>query len=78
MSTIKDFMLSSTPALTSQVRIQDTASFLKDFAKFFEGNNKTKLKRELEFDQYSFEQSSKTLGKFYQSTLLGYPTCTPT
>jgi len=47
MSTVKDFMLSSTPALTSQVRIEDTASFLRDFAKFFESNIKIKFKREL-------------------------------
>ncbi len=47
MSTVKDFMLSSTPALTSQIRIEDTASFLRDFAKFFEGNMKVKFKREL-------------------------------
>jgi len=67
MSTIKDFMLTSTPALTSQVRIQDTATFLKDFAKFFEGNNKIKLKRELELDQYSFknpENSRKILSEY--------------
>lgn len=46
-STVKDFMLSSTPAFTSQIRIEDTASFLRDFAKFFEGNMKVKFKREL-------------------------------
>jgi response regulator RpfG family c-di-GMP phosphodiesterase len=47
MSTVKDFMLSSTPAFTSQIRIEDTASFLRDFAKFFEDNMKVKFKREL-------------------------------
>lgn len=47
MSTVKDFMLSSTPAFTSQIRIENTASFLRDFAKFFEGNMKVKFKREL-------------------------------
>lgn len=55
MSTIRDFMLSSTPALTSQVRIQDTARFLKDFANFFEINMHHKLNRELELDQYSLD-----------------------
>jgi response regulator RpfG family c-di-GMP phosphodiesterase len=47
MSTVKDFMLSSTPAFTSQIRIENTARFLRDFAKFFEDNMKVKFKREL-------------------------------
>ena len=47
MSTVRDFILSSTPALTSQVRIEDTASFLRDFAKLFDLNMKMKFKREL-------------------------------
>ena len=67
MSTIKDFMLSTTPALTSQVRIQDTATFLKDFAKYFEGTTKNKLKRELELDEYSYENpenSRKILSEY--------------
>ncbi len=67
MSTVKDFMLSSTPALTSQVRIQDTARFLKDFANFFEINMQHKLKRELELDQQSYENpenSRKVLSEY--------------
>jgi len=55
MATVKDFMLSSTPALTSQVRIQDTAKFLKDFASFFETNMQHKMKRELKLDDLSYE-----------------------
>ncbi len=53
MATVRDFMLSSTPALTSQVRIQDTAKFLKDFANFFETNMHHKMNRELKLDDDS-------------------------
>jgi two-component system, response regulator PdtaR len=62
MSTVRDFMLSSTPALTSQIRIEDTASFLRDFAKFFEGNMKVKFKRELKV-QYDFMDNPEYLRK---------------
>ena len=48
-------MLSSTPALTSQVRIEDTASFLREFAKFFESNMKLKFKRELNINHASLD-----------------------
>jgi len=60
MSTVKDFMLSSTPALTSQVRIQDTARFLKDFANYFEINMQHKLIRELELDEHSYDNPENT------------------
>jgi CheY-like chemotaxis protein len=55
MATVRDFMLSSTPALTSQLRIQDTAKFLKDFANFFEINMHHKMDRELKPDENSVE-----------------------
>jgi CheY-like chemotaxis protein len=55
MATVRDFMLSSTPALTSQLRIQDTAKFLKDFANFFETNMHHKMDRELKLDENSVE-----------------------
>ncbi len=62
MSTVKDFMLSSTPALTSQIRIEDTASFLREFAKFFEDNMKVKFKRELKV-QHDFIDDPEYLRK---------------
>ena len=62
MSTVKDFMLSSTPALTSQIRIEDTASFLQEFAKFFEDNMKVKFKRELKV-QHDFIDDPEYLRK---------------
>lgn len=55
MSTFKDFMLSSTPALTSQVKIENTATFLRDFAKFFENNMKVKVRRELNIEHASLD-----------------------
>jgi len=67
INTVKDFMLSSTPALTSQVRIQDTASFLREFAKFYEGNMKGKFQRELNVDHESLnnpEYSRKMLSEY--------------
>ena len=60
MSTVKDFMLSSTPALTSQIRIEDTASFLREFARFFEDNMKVKFNRELKV-QHDFIDDSEYL-----------------
>ena len=80
MNTVKDFMLSSTPALTSQVRIEDTASFLREFAKFFENNMKLKFKRELEVNHdsiYNQEYSRKVLSEYiawmaHMFTNLGY------
>lgn len=80
MSTVKDFMLSSTPALTSQVRIEDTASFLKEFAKFFEGNMKLKFKREIQVEPESLldpEYTRKILSEYiawmaHMFTNLGY------
>ena len=67
MSTVKDFMLSSTPALTSQVKIENTASFLSEFAKFFEGNMKKKFERELKINHASLdnpEYSRKILSEY--------------
>ncbi|MFY9637246.1 MAG: methanogen output domain 1-containing protein [Methanobacterium sp.] len=80
MNTVKDFMLSSTPALTSQVRIEDTASFLREFAKFFENNMKLKFNRELKVNHDSFyngEYSRKILSEYiawmaHMFTNLGY------
>jgi CheY-like chemotaxis protein len=80
MNTVKDFMLSSTPALTSQVRIEDTASFLREFAKFFENNMKLKFNRELKVNHDSFynrEYSRKVLSEYiawmaHMFTNLGY------
>jgi two-component system, response regulator PdtaR len=80
MSTVKDFMLSSTPALTSQVRIEDTASFLRDFAKFYEANMKIKFKRQLKIRYDSLEDpeySRKVLSEYiawmaHMLTNLGY------
>jgi len=80
MSTIRDFMLSSTHALTSQVRIEDTASFLREFAKFFKGNIKLKFKRELNINHASLdnqEYSRKVLSEYiawmaHMLTNLGY------
>ncbi len=80
MSTIRDFMLSSTHALTSQVRIEDTASFLREFAKFFKGNMKLKFKRELNVNHASLdnqEYSRKVLSEYiawmaHMLTNLGY------
>lgn len=66
-STVKDFMLSSTPALTSQLRIEDTASFLRDFAKLFENNMKLKFKRELKVQHDSlnnYDYSRKILSEY--------------
>jgi len=80
MNTVKDFMLSSTPALTSQVRIEDTASFLREFAKFFENNMKLKFKKELKVNHdslYNREYSRKVLSEYiawmaHMFTNLGY------
>ena len=80
MSTIRDFMLSSTHALTSQVRIEDTASFLREFAKFFKGNMKLKFKRELYVNHASLDNqgySRKVLSEYiswmaHMLTNLGY------
>ena len=80
MSTVKDFMLSSTPALTSQVKIENTASFLGEFAKFFEGNMKVRFERELNVDHDSLnnaEYSRKVLSEYiawvaHMLTNLGY------
>ena len=80
MSTIRDFMLSSTHALTSQVRIEDTASFLREFAKFFKGNMKLKFKRELNDNHASLDNqgySRKVLSEYiswmaHMLTNLGY------
>jgi two-component system, response regulator PdtaR len=79
MGTVKDFMLSSTPALTSQVRIEDTASFLREFAKFFEGNMKLKFKREMrvQHNVTDPEYSRKILSEYiawmaHMLTNLGY------
>ena len=80
MSTVRDFMLSSTHALTSQVRIEDTASFLREFAKFFKGNMKLKFKRELNINHASLdnqEYSRKVLSEYiawmaHMLTNLGY------
>ena len=80
MSTVRDFMLSSTHALTSQVRIEDTASFLREFAKFFKGNIKLKFKRELNINHASLdnqEYSRKVLSEYiawmaHMLTNLGY------
>ena len=80
MSTVRDFMLSSTRALTSQVRIEDTASFLREFAKFFEGNMKLKFERELVVNHGSInnhEYSRKVLSEYiawmaHMLTNLGY------
>ena len=80
MSTVRDFMLSSTHALTSQVRIEDTASFLREFAKFFKGNMKLKFKRELNVNHASLdnqEYSRKVLSEYiawmaHMLTNLGY------
>lgn len=60
MATVRDFMLSSTPALTSQVRIQDTAKFLKDFANFFETNMHHKMNRELKLDDDSYKNTDNS------------------
>jgi two-component system, response regulator PdtaR len=60
MATVRDFMLSSTPALTSQVRIQDTAKFLKDFANFFETNMHHKMNRELKLDDDSVKNNDNS------------------
>ena len=60
-------MLSSTPALTSQLRIEDTASFLRDFAKLFENNMKLKFKRELKVQHDSlnnYDYSRKILSEY--------------
>ena len=80
MSTVRDFMLSSTHALTSQIRIEDTTSFLREFAKFFEGNMKLKFKRELNVNHASLdnqEYSRKVLSEYiawmaHMLTNLGY------
>ena len=80
MSTVRDFMLSSTHALTSQVQIEDTASFLREFAKFFKGNMKLKFKRELNINHASLdnqEYSRKVLSEYiawmaHMLTNLGY------
>ena len=80
MSTVRDFMLSSTHALTSQVQIEDTASFLREFAKFFKGNIKLKFKRELNINHASLdnqEYSRKVLSEYiawmaHMLTNLGY------
>ena len=80
MSTVRDFMLSSTHALTSQVRIEDTASFLREFAKFFKGNMKLKFKRELNVNHASLDNqgySRKVLSEYiawmaHMLTNLGY------
>ena len=80
MSTVRDFMLSSTHALTSQVQIEDTASFLREFAKFFKGNMKLKFKRELNDNHASLDNqgySRKVLSEYiawmaHMLTNLGY------
>jgi CheY-like chemotaxis protein len=80
MNTVQDFMLSSTHALTSQVRIEDTASFLREFARFFENNMKLKFKRELNINHdslYNQEYSRKVLSEYiawmaHMFTNLGY------
>lgn len=67
MSTVKDFLLSSTPALTSQVRIEDTAGFLREFARFFEDNMKQKFDRELSIQHESMnnpDYSRKILSEY--------------
>ncbi|UTB33232.1 MAG: methanogen output domain 1-containing protein [Methanobacterium sp. ERen5] len=60
MATVRDFMLSSTPALTSQVRIQDTAKFLKEFANLFETNMHHKMSRELKLDDDSVKNNDNS------------------
>jgi len=80
MSTVRDFMLSSTRALTSQVRIEDSASFLREFTKFFESNMKLKFERELNVNHASLdnqEYSRKVLSEYiswmaHMLTNLGY------
>lgn len=51
LKVINDFILSSTPALTSNVHIEDTAALLGTFAQFFEENVKPQMKRELGINQ---------------------------
>jgi len=80
MNTVRDFMLSSTRALTSQLRIEDTASFLREFAKFFESNMKLKFERELNVNHDSLdyqEYARKVLSEYiawmaHMFTNLGY------
>ena len=48
LKAVTDFVLSSTPALTSRMRIQDTAGFLKEFARFFQSNMKPRFDEEVD------------------------------
>lgn len=74
LKAINDFILSSTPALTSNVHIEDTATFLNSFALMFEENVKSYLGKEVEIDsedpEQIFENYLRWISKFFSN--LGY------
>ena len=61
---VTDFILSSTPALTSKMRIEDTAGFLKEFARFFQNNMKPKFDRELGINSETRDDADQLLQEY--------------
>lgn len=78
LKVINNFILSSTPALTSNVHIEDTAAFLKSFAHMFSDNFKQYMEEELGIDKNPADQDPeelflnylKWISNFYKN--LGY------
>ncbi len=75
LSVINNFILSSAPALTSNVRIQDTSTFLSSFIQLFKENIKVSLEEEIgNLDEQDteelFNNYLKWVSKFFNN--LGY------
>ncbi|MCE5214680.1 MAG: methanogen output domain 1-containing protein [Methanobacterium sp.] len=56
LKVINNFILSSTPALTSSVHIEDTAAFLTAFARMFEDNVKPYMEEEVDLNEEDPEE----------------------
>lgn len=78
LKAINDFILSSTPALTSNIHIEDTAAFLNTFARTFEEMVRPHMERDLGFKLQTddpdpvqiFEDYLEWISKFFSN--LGY------
>lgn len=75
LKAINNFILTSTPALTSNVHIEDTATFLNAFALKFKENVKSYMEEEVDVPDEQdpeelFENYLKWIAKFFKN--LGY------
>lgn len=74
---LNQFMLISSKAMTSSMRIEDTAGFLKEFARFFQSNIHPRFRKDLQIsentmrsDEELLEDYLKWLHQFFKN--MGY------